>query len=550
MTRSARRPRLNPNNVSHDDFEDVSSKRAEAKVNSVRNGEQLRQDHCYFPQDRKWQDVLWAVLFSVTAAAVLANACTYAVRLSSSPTESSGTMRDSPTAVREPSNATRASSIATTESSDAAGLPATPSGLAPAMQDTPARMLLTTSAIGPGASVTLCVTAVVGGVLALMTSVAFVKLAYTHTNTVVHVALMLGPVSMVASGTYMVMAGLAGGPFGACLVVMGLLSLAFGVCMAFMILCMWGKLVPFTIRVTKVLAGVAQEYPSMMCVAVVGSIVGVTWVLTCFVAIYGGILAHQAALKQTTQHQQGVMYFGVIFVFCWGLQVSWNIPIVSYAGVFGRWYFGQDDADPVMPSLRAALTTSFGSVCEGSFMVAFIQTCEYVARQIMREAQEEGNFVVCIIMCIVTMVLDCIGDILEYFNEWTYVQCAIRGVNFLQAARITYSLCTCANIHLIWQDLLVNYVVLLGSLVCGVAGLLGGAVVGSLVDGGLGLGAGAITGLFAGFAAGSATMAIFSSGTKTILTCWAEDPERLKGMHNTPGALALCDEFETGVVYE
>merc|ERR1719222_1499042 len=60
----------------------------------------------------------------------------------------------------------------------------------------------------------------------------------------------------------------------------------------------------------------------------------------------------------------------------------------------------------------------------------------------------------------------------------------------------------------------------------------------------LGLGAGALTGLFAGFSVGSATMAIFSSGAKTVLTCWAEDPDRLDGMPNSLGGKELIDEFE------
>jgi len=235
-----------------------------------------------------------------------------------------------------------------------------------------------------------------------------------------------------------------------------------------------------------------------------------------------------------------------VFTACallWGVQVCTSMSQMAYCGLFGRWYFSRDGDHPVKPSLKVAMTTSFGSVCAGSFMSPFARACSVIAGRVLKEPAESKASHDGVIVRLVTTVLDCAGDILEYFNEWAYAQCAIRGVDFPDAALITFSLCTCANVDRIWEELLVDRVAFHGSLVCGVSGMVGGAAVGSWFDGTVGCSVGTLTGFAAGFAVACASMAVLSSGTKTFLTCWAEDPERLKDM-------PLYDEFENGVDYE
>merc|ERR1712187_385433 len=134
----------------------------------------------------------------------------------------------------------------------------------------------------------------------------------------------------------------------------------------------------------------------------------------------------------------------------------------------------------------------------GSFLIAGIRALELVVRTARRDAQEEGNIVTVILLCVVELIISCIGDILEYFSEWAYVQCAVRGASFFEAAKITYSLCTCASLEYVCQDLLINSVVNLGALVCGGAGCVAGAVVGLAFGGGSKVLAGPLIGLVAG----------------------------------------------------
>merc|ERR1712176_768373 len=184
------------------------------------------------------------------------------------------------------------------------------------------------------------------------------------------------------------------------------------------------------------------------------------------------------------QHQnvQYVFLFIAALIFYWGGQVAHNICHVAYCGVFGSWYYGKNQDTPLRSSLNVALTTSFGSIVFGSFLVAAIRALELVVRMARRDAQEEGNIVTSILLCVLEMIISCIGDMLEYFSEWAYVQCAVRGASFMEAAKITYSLCTCASLFYVIQALLINSVVNLGAILCGIVGCAVGLGVGLAVD--------------------------------------------------------------------
>mmetsp|Transcript_11502 Transcript_11502/g.26652 ORF Transcript_11502/g.26652 Transcript_11502/m.26652 type:complete len:591 (+) Transcript_11502:84-1856(+) len=572
---TARRPRLTAAEVTPEVFADegFNEKRAEAKVNEVRNGAEILDQNEAFPDERPIRDPLWAVLFTILAVVMLVVAIYYTTMFATEPATFSITTEDE-VAIN---NATDFGSNDTTQpwsvfafsTTNAWSVPPSTTGAgadAAFVDDTspsfasseysPARML---EEIGvedtqdAGMMVGLLLTiALVAGVVGIAASYPFILLAHKYTNTVVHVALLLGPALLIFSGIAMISAGVAGGFFSVLLLFFGVISIALGILMLATILCCWGKLIPFTVRVVEMVASVAKQYPAIMIAPVIGGMLGSCWVLLCFVVFAGTGFQHYESIRNANKNQRYAGLFGMFLILYWGAQVARSLAHVTTCGVYGRWYFGKDKESSktalVMASLKVALVNSYGSICLGSFLVAFVQAAEAVARQMMEDARKDGNPVLCCVACLVTCVLSCIGDILEYFNEWAYVQCAIRGLGFFHAAKATYSLCTLANVTYILDDLLINYVVLLGSLVCAAAGALAGAIVGLAWMGGAGAGAGVLIGFVSAFTAGSAAMSTFSSGAKTILTCWAESPEtlRLKTPEEAPGAADLADEFENG----
>jgi len=328
------------------------------------------------------------------------------------------------------------------------------------------------------------------------------------------------------------------------MMIMGGLLVAVGCCMLVCTFCCWRHLIPFMIMLTEVVATIMSEHPAMVLISLVGGALSIVWTLACSLAFMGVYLTHFADWKDLNNNnnpddqdngvEKANVSYPIIFItsllFIWGGQVAYNICHVTYAGVFGRWYYAKDKGSVTLPSIKVALTTSYGSICLGSLLVAIVQAVEATVRAMRRDAQEEGNMVLCVILCLVECVINCIGDILEYFSEWAYIQCAIRGVSFCDAARITYSMCTCANMQYILRDMLLGSLVSLGSMMCAFVGCLSGGAFGYFMDTGhpeliyAGLGIGFLVGMLAG----SCAVSIINSGIKTILMCWAENPEFLK----------------------
>lgn len=254
------------------------------------------------------------------------------------------------------------------------------------------------------------------------------------------------------------------------------------------------------------------------------------WSCICGLAFVGAALKYQDQLDEAGRGAQYGVYFAAVLVFYWGGQATHSVCHVTYCGVFGRWYFKADEGSALRKSFGAALTTSFGSICFGSFLIAAVRALAATIRLARRDAQQDGNAVCCVILVLLECVVSCLGDILDYFSEWAYVQCAVRGVSFTQAARITYSMMTCANLFYVVQDLLIDSVVNLGALLCMLVGAAAGAGTGTALGATPCVVAGAVIGGWSGLLAGGAAAGILSSGAKTILVLWAENPEPLQRM--------------------
>eukprot|EP00929_Paragymnodinium_shiwhaense_P118668 TRINITY_DN90580_c0_g1_i1.p1 TRINITY_DN90580_c0_g1~~TRINITY_DN90580_c0_g1_i1.p1 ORF type:complete len:559 (+),score=139.09 TRINITY_DN90580_c0_g1_i1:96-1772(+) len=359
---------------------------------------------------------------------------------------------------------------------------------------------------------------VVGGAAATVAAWFYFMFVQWQPACVVWTSLLLSPTMLILGGLAVTFSG---GFF------MGIIMIGLGAVYLFCIFFYFKQLIPFMIKLVEVIAKVTRENKGMMVVAIVGALMGLAWSVVCGICFFGAYQTYSDELQNATSAQQYGVIFICVLIFVWGAQVAFAVCHVTYCGVFGRWYFKKPGG--VTQSLKVALTTSFGSICFGSFLIAAIRAVEAVVRSARTQAQQEGSALTCIILLCLECVVSCIGDILEYFSEWAYVQCAVRGVKFTDAARITYSLCTCANIDFIIKDLLLGSVVSLGAILCGIVGGAVGAGIGYAFSSHTNsVAIGAVIGLWGGILAGAAAAGIISSGTKAILALWAEDPEPLR----------------------
>jgi hypothetical protein len=112
--------------------------------------------------------------------------------------------------------------------------------------------------------------------------------------------------------------------------------------------------------------------------------------------------------------------------------------------MMGWFWFQPDKADPTTAALKASLTSSFGSICLGSLIVALLK----IIRNMVRQAARDQGCLGCIAVCLI----QCIENLVELFNYYAYTQVALYGKSFTAAARDTWNLVKSRGL-----DLLINH---------------------------------------------------------------------------------------------
>lgn len=84
-----------------------------------------------------------------------------------------------------------------------------------------------------------------------------------------------------------------------------------------------------------------------------------------------------------------------------------------------QWYFLADNRPkhPVFDAFRRAATTSFGSICFGTFLVALIRTLRFFVNQAYQQARQSNNDIAAFLLCCLECVIGCIEGIVNYINQ-------------------------------------------------------------------------------------------------------------------------------------
>eukprot|EP00483_Globobulimina_turgida_P001561 UN01563 len=168
------------------------------------------------------------------------------------------------------------------------------------------------------------------------------------------------------------------------------------------------------------------------------------------------------------------------------------------------------------------MTTSFGSVCLGSLIVAFLQA----VRAMLRLSKNSRNILACIALCL----LGCIERLIRYFNKYAYAQCAIYGTSFVESAKATWNLFMTRGILAIINDDLTGMTIVCGSLIGGVVSSATGFAIGYIFYNDsndayptvpIAL---AIYGFFIGLVLCHCVLMVIASAVIALFVCYAEDP--------------------------
>lgn len=144
------------------------------------------------------------------------------------------------------------------------------------------------------------------------------------------------------------------------------------------------KRIPFATANLVVVAAAVQEHQTMYCVALMVVVVQIVWVIVWALASLGladklndGEKTANGETATLSTTSQGA-YFGMLVSFYWGLQVVKNVAHVTFAGTVAQWWFSLENKGATASSLKRALTTSFGSICLGSLIVAILKAIREV----------------------------------------------------------------------------------------------------------------------------------------------------------------------------
>lgn len=327
----------------------------------------------------------------------------------------------------------------------------------------------------------------------------------------------------------------------------GIVSLAFA---GLYLMCWfwWRSRIPFATIILETVTSVSKKYKGMFGVAILGLVLEIAYSVYFGFTLAGIILYTEdppstCRIVQTNKGTReecpsntkrvALMLFA-LFSYYWVSQVIKSVVHVTNSGVFAAYYFLEGSpqgvpSSPALGSLKRATTTSFGSVCFGSLIIAVLRTAKAIVRGIASDT--DNSCAVFCAMCLVCL-LDWIESLVQYFNHYAYTQVAIYGKDFRTAAKDTWTMIKDRGIEAIINDNLIDNVLTIGSLLVGALTAL--LVYAYIAFAGPPFSANSDTILLVelaaflfGFTMMNLVGEIITSGTATTFVALAEDPEAL-----------------------
>ena len=276
--------------------------------------------------------------------------------------------------------------------------------------------------------------------------------------------------------------------------------------------------IAFAAQTLETASEFVKEFPATVAVAFGFIFVQAVWVFVWLVCAYS--VMNKLDQQATSNGVYGIVVFALLTSLYWGAQVFKNVVHVTAAGSFGTWYFlpeSQMPPNPTVGAMKRALSTSFGSICLGSLIVALIEALKAMLNRMRRQ---ENSFIACCAVCL----LNCIESIVQYINSYAYTYCALYGQSYCDAARSTFELLGARGFDAVINDDLTGPVLGLGMLI---GGLVTGGLSYLIAEGSSDTTTSlkwALLGFAVGMVCTLCAMEVVQSSIKALFVCFAEDP--------------------------
>ncbi|KAI9316911.1 plasma-membrane choline transporter-domain-containing protein [Dichotomocladium elegans] len=291
----------------------------------------------------------------------------------------------------------------------------------------------------------------------------------------------------------------------------------------------WRSRIPFATVLLETVCSITRRHPSTLVLGIMALILQAAFSVWFMLVVIG---AYQTWYSITSNNARInlVMVF-LVFSFYWTSQVISYVTHVTLAGIYATVYFLNDTVrHPALSSMRRATTTSFGSICFGSLLIAIINVIRYFL-SIAQQSTDNPilSFLVCVIQCIV----GCFQGVFEWFTYYAFSGVAIFGEAFIPAARRTWNLIKDRGIDAMINDSLIGNVLFMGGLLVGVLSSLLGYIYLEASKPQYNASGGStpvvvMVCFLVGASMFSSVATVISSGIATTFVCLAEDPDALR----------------------
>jgi len=231
--------------------------------------------------------------------------------------------------------------------------------------------------------------------------------------------------------------------------------------------------IPFAQATISVSVDAINENPGPIYLTYGMAVFQIIWIV--FWAFTTLSIYHHYENSSVSTSLRGFIYFLLLISLYWTQQVLKNIAHVVTAGVVASWWLDPANLSPTIGAFTRAITTSLGSICFGSFIVAFLEATRAIVRMAKSAATRNNNIVVAILLCLIECWLGILERMIRYFNKYAFTQVAIYGKDFITAAKDTWDLFKHRGFEMLINDNLTGMVLFMGCVIGGaITGLIGG----------------------------------------------------------------------------
>ena len=243
----------------------------------------------------------------------------------------------------------------------------------------------------------------ISGIIALLLSSGVLGVMIRHAELLIKVALLFNIIctGIFAIGSFFI------SPFSA---IIGLLLFIFTAYYAYIV---WGR-IPFAAANLVCATTAVKSNMGLSFLAYSSLPIMLGWSCWWLVSFVSTIYVTSGCDGQgNCSSPPGILVFALLLSYHWTFQVIKNVIHVTVAGTVGTWWFVPSEGTSfcshgVRDSLVRSLTTSFGSICLGSLLVAIIEALKSMVRN-LRESENGGGILLCLAECL----LACLADVME-----------------------------------------------------------------------------------------------------------------------------------------